>query len=545
MTLRGWSFEAAARKRVRAEVFASESLRQEYRLARAAAKGRPSMPPGVYRLLFMGFLVLLAVESKEITVENVVAIILLWTLGTMFYQASHLYAALYDEDGVIVYDYLPISDTAIFRLQWRRFLRGSGWPIFDFAVAYSVLLFQAGLTWRAVTGGLAFGVVQWVFIMATAVCLVAFSRPNHFTPLALPFQFAALVILSVGYNLSSVCTWLEGLAWSVPPVGWILQSLGVSEIGGALQRLWPGLASAVVLALSPIAFGRVRRAFLLSEPTHTSDGRIPEILEFGERLAMSPEDARAAIQRRQFLAGLNWDEAGLVERHFSRLLNARERTVAEFMLAAEPGWTLRLRRMSPFLLLALVMPWLFRHRWLPNAELFLPVWGLMGAAAIIRTARGFEVPPGGGLRSPYYANYPIEFWELARVALKINLASTFVLLLFFLVLYAASGGFQVRAIEDGLRWAAVAMIAQPLLVIAAISPRTNDAQDRGFAWSALALLLVLLGGGVAFFMAAKWWVVALGGLLAAGASVLGLVLYGRSFNRSRFDLVPTRRTDAD
>jgi hypothetical protein len=503
------------------------------------------MPTGVYRLLFMGFLVLLAVMSKLITVEYVVAVIFLWTLGTMFYQASHLYAALYDDNGLIVYDYLPISDCDTFRVQWRRFLRGSGWPLFDFAVAYSVVLFHAGLGWRAVTGGLEFGVVQWVFIIATAVCLVAFSRTIHFTTLALPFQFAALVILSVGYNLPGVCAWLEGLAWCVPPAGWLLQSLGMFENSDALHRLWPGLASAVVLALSPIAFGRVRRAFLSSEPIHTSDGRIPELLEFGERLAKSPEDARAAIQRRQFLTGLDWQKAGFLERHFSRLLNARERAVAEFMLAAEPAWTLRLKRMSPFLLLALLLPWLFRHGWLPKAEVFLPIWGLMGAAAIIRTARGFEVPPGGGLRSPYYANYPIEFWELTRVVLKINLASTFVLLLFFLILYAASGGFQSRAIADGLRWIAVVLMAQPLLVIAAISPKTNDAQKGGFAWVALAVILVMIGGGVAFFMAAKWWVVALGGLLAAAASVLGLVLYGRSFNRSYFDLVPTRRTDED
>jgi hypothetical protein len=542
---RRWSVEEAARKRVRAEVFASPALREEYRLARAAAKGRPSMPPWVYRFLFMGFLVMLAVISKLITVEYVVAVILLWTLGTMFYQASHFYTALYDDNGLIVFDYLPISDRDIFRVQWKRFLHASWWPLFDFAVAYSVLLFNAGVGWSAVTGGLAFGAVQWVFVLAMAVCLVAFARPNHFSSLALPFQVAALVLLSAGYNLSSVCVWLGGLAWCVPPLGWILQSLGVSDSSGALHRLLPGLMSAVVLALSPIAFQRVRQAFLSSEPRHSSDGRSPELLEFGERLAKSPDDARAAIQRRQFLAGLDWQNAGLLERLFSRLLSARERAVAEFMLAANPGWTFHLRRMSPFLLLALPVPWLFRHGWLPKAEVFLPLWGLMAASAIIRTARGFDLPPGGGLRSPYYANYPIEFWELTRVVLKINVASTFVLMLFFLVLYAASGGFQSPAIEDGLKWIVVAVMAQPLLVIAAISPRTNDAQNMSFAWRAFGLILVMLGAGVTFFMATKWWVVALAGLLTAAASVLALVLYARSFNRSRFDLVPMRKTDED
>ncbi|HTA29958.1 MAG TPA: hypothetical protein VK731_05715, partial [Candidatus Cybelea sp.] len=475
MTWRRWSFEKAARKRVRAEVFASLPLREEYRLARAAARGRPSVPPWVYRLLFMGFLVMLAVVSKVITVQYVVAVMLLWTLGTTFYQASHFYTALYDDDGLIVFDYLPISDSDIFSLQWRRFLRGSWWPMVDFAVAYTVLLFHAGVGWQAVTDGLAFGVVQWVFIMAMAVGLVAFVRPGHFTTLALPFQLAALVLLAAGYSLSSVCTWLEGAAWCVPPLGWILQSLGVAESSGALRGLLPALMSSVVLALSPIAYQRVRRAFLLSEPRHTSDGRIPEVLEFGERLAKSPEEARAAIGRRQFLAGLDWQNAGLVERLFSRLLSARERTVAEFMLAANPGWTLRFRRMWPLLLLALGTPWLFRHGWLQNDEMLLPVWGLVSMTTIIRTAPGFGLPPGSGLRSPFYANYPIDFWELARVVLKMNIAVTSFVMFFFVVVYAASGGFHAAAIEGGLKWIAVAAIAQPLFVIAAISPRTNDA----------------------------------------------------------------------
>ncbi len=545
MTWRRWSFEKAAKKRVRAEVLASLPLREEYRLARAAARGRPSVPPWVYRLLFMGFLVMLAVVSKVITVQYVVAVMVLWTLGTTFYQASHFYTALYDDDGLVVFDYLPISDSDIFKVQWKRFLRGSWWPMVDFAVAYTVLLFHAGVGWQAVTDGLAFGVVQWVFIMAMAVGLVAFVRPDHFTTLALPFQLAALVLLAAGYSLSSVCTWLEGAAWCVPPLGWILQSLGVAESGGELRGLLPALMSAVVLALSPIAYQRVRRAFLLSEPRHTSDGRIPELLEFGERLAKSPEDARAAIQRRQFLAGLDWQNAGLLERLFARLLNARERAVAEFMLAANPGWTLRLRRMLPLLLLALAMPWLFRHGWLQKDDFLLLVLVSVSMTTLIRTAPGFSLPPGSGLRSPFYANYPIEFWELARFVLKINIAVSLVVMVFFLLVYGAAGGFQSMAVSGGLKWIALAALAQPLFVIAAISPRTNDARHGGIAWCAAGLMLALLGAGVTFFLASKWWVVALAGGVTAGVSVAALVFYGHSFNCSRFDLVPIRKTDED
>jgi hypothetical protein len=325
-------------------------------------------------------------------------------------------------------------------------------------------------------------------------------------------------------------------------LGWILQSLGVSDSSGLLHRLLPGLMCATVLALSPIAFRRARQAFLLSEPRHATDGRSPELIEFGDRHAQSSDDARAAIQRRQFLAGFDWQNAGFLERFAARLLDARERAIAEFLLAANPGWTALFRRLLPFFLLLLLAFWLFGRSWFPQVAF---IWVFFGAIPLFASQRGFALPPQGGLQSPYYALYPIGFWELTRAFLKINLTKILVILPLLLVAFAATGGFQSLALWDGLKIIALVLMAQPLLVIAAISPNTNDTQKSAFACLVFGLMLVLLALGATFYFASQWWLVALAGFLTAALSVFVLFLYGRWFNHSRFDLVPLQRPDQE
>jgi len=310
-----------------------------------------------------------------------------------------------------------------------------------------------------------------------------------------------------------------------------------------LHQVVPVVLSAAVLALAPIAFQRVRQGFLLSEPRPATDGRTPELIEFGQRQARNADDIGAAIRGRQFLAGFDWQKAEVLERLFSRFLNARERTVAEFLLAGNPGWSARLRRVLPYFLVAVVVLWLFGRSLIPSPGTLLYIVAAMAAGTMLKSPRGFALPPQGGLQSPYYAIYPVGFWELTGVVLKINLVTTCVLLLFLLVVCVSCGGFQSLAFWDGMRLIALVLMALPLSVVAAISPNSNDTQKSGLAWLFFALILLLMGAGAAFYFAARWWVVAPAGILAAAVSVFGLLLYGRAFNRSRFDLVPLRRPE--
>jgi hypothetical protein len=540
-----WSFERAARQRVKAEVGASEKLREERRLARAAARGRYRIRPWLIRICIMGVVLAFVTGAGSRTLEYLVAITFLWTLGEMFLRATLFHAALYYDPALIVYDFLPIAEPEIFRKQWKRFLGRTWWGYFSFAVAYGMILVHSGIGWNAVPGGLALGAVQWLLTMAMAVCLVAFARPKQIAALAWPFQAAAFLLVWFGSDQPRLCQWLSGLAWCAPPLGWILQSLGVSDNSGVFHRVLPGLMSAAVLALAPFAFRRVRHAFEQCEPRHSTDGRTLEVIQFGERKAQSPGHASVAIQGRQFLAGFDWQTAGILERLFARFLNSRERTIAEFMLAGIPRWTAVFKRLFLILFVAAVVFWPLRRLLSSISPAFLVIMGLSWVGGFVVSLRGFSLPPGSGLPSPYYAIYPIGFWELTRVVLKINLLKSSICLPYLLLVCAFFGGIQSSALGSGLKCIALALTVQPLLVIGAISPNTNDTRKPGLAFVVVALMLVMLGAGITFFFVATWWIVALAGFIMAALSVLELVLYGRWFNRSRFDLVPLKRSDIE
>jgi hypothetical protein len=499
----------------------------------------------MFRLCYLGILLPLALGAGLPIVEYVVALILLWTLATVFLCASRLQTALYDDPGLIVFDYYPISDGDIFRRQWRRFLRGTWWTLLDFTAGYSLLLFHSGGGWHALSGGVVLGAVQWLFIVAMAVCLAAYARPKHIAFPGILFPAASFVFLLGGGGHPGLSAWLSNLAWCVPPTGWIVQGLGISNSGGLLHQIAPVVLSATLLALAPIAFRQARQTFLLSEPRHATDGRTPELIEFGEGQTRKADDIRAAIRGRQFLAGFDWQKAGFLERNVSRLFSARERVVAEFLLAANPRWTASFKAVLPFFLLVPLVFLLLGNRWVPHDGGAVWIVAVIVGANLLAYPRGFALPPQGGLQSAYYATYPVGFWELTRVLLKINFAKTIVCVLFLFVLWASAGGFQFLAFWNGLRLIALALIAQPLLVIAAISPNSNDTQNAEVVVLAVVLSLLMLAAGAVFFFATRWWLVAAAGILAAMVSIFGLLLYGRGFNGSRFDLVPLRRAEQE
>jgi hypothetical protein len=88
-------------------------MRKERRLARKAARGRSRIRPWVlYLVVSLGMLLTSTLFSGFLTVEYIVALILLGTLAALFLHASQFHAALYDDPGLIVFDYWPIPAAA-------------------------------------------------------------------------------------------------------------------------------------------------------------------------------------------------------------------------------------------------------------------------------------------------------------------------------------------------------------------------------------------------------------------------------------------------
>ena len=548
MTLRWRFFEKTTRRRIREEVRQSEVLRTEYKLARKAARRHYQIRSWVMRVIGLcAFLLLVSLQG--IPLDHIIALIFLWTLGTMFLRAAQLHAALYYAPDLNVFDLLPISNDDIFTVQWRQFLLLSFWSVFDFAAAYSILLVHSsGGLINAIAAGVALALIQWIFILAIAVCLFAFASRKYFDSVAWPLQASAIILLFAGANHPRLCQWLASLACWLPPLGSILQALGISENKGPIHDFLPGLMAVGVLTLAPIAYRRVRGEFALSEPRPASDGRSQALQELGEQYAQTPEEAQATIQGRQFLAGFDWQNAGFVEQFASRLLNPRERMVAEFMVAANPLWTPHLRRLFITVSFAVVLGWMFAASMVSSGPMiaFFAIYFLWASFSV--TWRGFAPPRDGSLQSPIYAVYPVGFWELMRAVLKINLARCVICVpntVGALAILAQNPQLSRATLAwTGLKIIAVGFMIQPILAFAPISPGTNDTQKLRLAMPAAMLIFILVGTTITFFLAWNFWVVAVAGLVTALLSILTLILYGRWFNCGRFDLIPLTKMDS-
>ncbi len=540
-----WSLKRALRNRVDAEVDASDKMREERRLARAAARGRWRLLPWISMLVWIP-IAFGAMSFGRDSINYILALLLLWSLGEIFAKAAQFRAKLFDAPELAIFDFLPISDSQIFREQGRSFLRGTVWLACGLSLGYMMLLSKSGMGWRALPGGMALGAVQWLFTISIALCLVAYAPPRRFAVLGAFFHFGAVGVILLGSRTPAICQWLAHWAWVSPPMGWIIQSLGLSQQGGWLYMLTPSLMSASVLALSPFAYRRALQSFLRTEPQHETDGRNAEVIEFGEEMVQSPIESITAIQSGRFMAEFDWKSAGFLEGLLSRWLNSRERSIAEYMLGRDPNWnsTVKRSRLGGGVLAAV---WWAESRYVGSNNFgFLILLGFSTLVSFFSSLPGFSLPPNGGLTSPYFAMYPIGFWEMARTVIKINIVKMTVGIPYLLAFFAVPMiGILAPGAGTCLRVVFVVLAIQPAVIVGSISHRTNDTRYASMVLLAILAMLVMVVAGIVLFAATTFLVVGLAGIAFAVMSGVVLIMYGRWFDQSRFDLVPIRRIDED
>ena len=484
------------------------------------------------------------------SIELIVGVIVLWTLAMFFWRASQLASALYLSPNLTVYSNLPISDDNIFAIQSKLFLRVSFWSALDFAICYWALTSKSGIGASAILAGIGLGLIHWVFIVAASVVLFAFG-PNRFFPLLGQLFGAGTVCFAFFGSLQpALSDWLMHMAHWIPPVGWILLGLGVTPTAGFVHDFTPAVIGSFVLCLAPLAYRNVKRHYALTGELFF--WRTPIHLG-GERA--SAQQATETIRSRQFLGAFAWPKVGLVERLLSRVLTDREKTIAEFMVAANPRWTKSLRF---FLIVWVLMVFgflLFSSLLRSGNGLFIYLGFYLVYFFYSNLAggwMGFFCPAGLGLQSPIFAHYPIGFWELVRTMLKINLGRV---LLYLPVMVAVVLGISLALGKLGfmisvVQWSApklafLLFCVQPLLIVVPISPATNDTKELRFAVLAVIGFLLLLGSGITFFLVHDWKMLLISGTLTAAIPIAGLFWYGRMFNQNKIDLVPLAKNDGN
>ncbi len=502
--------------------------------------------------LFFLFVASFMVALQRGSIQWLVALIVLWTLATVFLRALLLRIALYFSPNLNVFNYLPISNEDIFKVQWGKFLRGSLWSVVEFTILYSVLAARMGVSVSSVAIGIALGLIQSIFVIGMAVCLLVLGWRKVFDRLAHLFMASTFGLLFFLSNKQSLSEWLSSLAYWIPPVGWLVHAMGITPSKGLLHDLWPCLISGAILAIFPFAYRHLRCSYALGEQriamAHraTATGLLDQV-EFPEmagRFTQPAPEVAAVVRSGELKVGLDWPHLPLVERFIGRMLTERERVIADFLVAGNPQWTAGVRSLASFLGLALAGCWLFTRQFKASFVSLLSFGAVYLLAVFAGQWRGFAFPRGGGAQSPFYALYPLGFWELMRLILKVNFVRSVCCVPFvFGALLLVLG--RLHLAPDSAAWAAIkllipALVAQPLLAIAQVSPGTNDGQKPRVILAAIIFIVVFVASAIAFFIATTFQVMVAAGAISAGASTAALLLYGRYFNNNRFDLVPTK-----
>ncbi len=550
MKLRNQLFERPMRKRIREALQSSEQLRKEHRHARKIRRQNLHTRPWMARLFFLtitGFPLVLKLRS----IEEVIALIVLWQLASIFLRASLLNATLYFSPALGVFKNLPISDEAIFKAQWRTFLRGSLWSALDFSLLYYVLAAKTGGGIYSIFTAIALGTVEWCFIVAFAVCLVMIGIRTFFYHLSLVFALSAFGLLFFFPNKQAIAEWIALPAYWVPPVGWLIHAMGITPSKGVLLDFLPCMLSAIVLMIFPIAYNRLRQRYSLNENVLTQASRInsspmagvPEYPEVAANFTEQASEAVARIKEGELRAGLDWSRLGPVERFVARMLTERERTITDYLLAGNPAWTAGFRGFAILLVVLLAGVWLLSA--LPGVSrimLFFCAFLVLGAFA--GKWRGFASPQGAGLQSPFYSLYPIDIWELLRLLLKVNLLR----FVFYLPLVLGAGFLLLSRLSPGwsittlmvFKFLIIGLSSHPFLAIAQISPGTNDGQKPRIVLAALFFLIVIVTSVITMFLSTTLAVVIIAGIVLAAFSYGTLLTYGSFYNNNRFDLVPAQ-----
>lgn len=555
MTLRWRAWERKLRQRVRTELRATPARWQEFkRHRRKHSWWHRRLPAQFYRLIYWA-VAFNFLGRSGVAVETLVAFIWLWALGAMFWRTAQLQSTLYFAPELQVFRHLPISDTAVFEVLWRRFLGKSFWPLLDFAMLYGVLAYRLGAGWQSPLIGLALGGLQALFNVGYAVQVFACGGRRGLPVAAVLCFGGALSLIIFGAGTPGGLALVTQVAGWLPPSGWIFYALGISVSHGMGPDLLPNLLAGLALAAFPWAVQRLRCRYVLTEETFTQAFRLTatgeagalRLQEYAASFAQPAEAVSAGLRAGALRERMDWAKTGWVERQVARVLTKRERELVEYLTAGQPGWTKNFRTLLILGVLALATVKLFPALAGFSVFFFLAYGGVAVFGLGPSFGRGFGLSAPVGLPPPYYAYLPLGFAELHRCVLKV------MLLRFGLVTPVLLGLVAVFNVLLGTSVGAVwlmtgkvfglVLLAHPALAIFAFSPGTNDTNRWAFLLPTLIYVILALGCAVGVFFAPNGWGTGLFATLFAALSWGAKWLYQRAYDHGLFDLFPAKRAE--
>jgi hypothetical protein len=562
MKLRWKELERRVRRPLRARIAQSPVDLQEYRRYGWWQKLTQTVhvPGWVLRLLFLpiaGGALMGGLGGSSI----LVGAILTWGVFAVFWRLAQLTVALRTSHRLLVFGHLPMSDTEIFDQQWSAYLKATFGSALDFALLYFLLAIAAGSGWRSPLIGLVLGLAQWLVVLSVTVAFMTYFWNRRFMrPVLQSLNFrgnrtnlkerltgggrlllAVAAVSLLGYGRRNLAGW----AVVVPPLGLAHEGLGLGRPGSLGTQMWTAFSLGGILMLLPLAYRRLKSTYRLPESLLAGEQERGEV-EAVRRWENTDDtedpcaEIKAAIRRREFLQEANWRGAGWLEGFTARWFTVRERTAAEFLFAGTPGWTRVFKRVLGFGILCAV-GWYFVPRVFRALGSF--VWFFMIAFALRNNPDlswpGTRTRTVSGSSIAMFFLYPIGFWRVTFINLKIRLAQLGLLL----AILCVPGAILIFRNGPGLipdigyysgRILILLLALTPLAALLQISQGTNDASKLRVILLALLVAGLFIALSVMMFVLGGAWGY-LAGLGLLLTSYGALVLYGHAYNHGWFD----------
>jgi len=555
MKLKSPALERRLRKTARREMRADKPRWKEYKLHRTR-RWREALNNGAgvrqfYYLAAAGWLVALARDNPI----RLLLLIAIYAMATAINRGLTLQSDVIQGPHRVVLLTMPIADQDYFRVLWQtRF-----WPWMS-ALTIFVIAFGACEKTPA-TLEAAWLQVLLVAVLQTLVCLCISLLSPLYVPKSASVVTMLYIVIIAGLGLPVQIVMALWQLVLVTPGGWVAHGFaGVRGLAHPPEVLWLIPSAAVALGV-PFAYRAFKTRMLGLLGAQTDEALLsPDTTELTNEEQVRLAEAEKNYEdngflRGNLLGGVNWRGMGWLERLAGTWYSEREKTVAEFMIAARLGaWSRGWRNAA--LVSAAGIAAIAAIRYLPSrANLLMDAgYGSVAMAALICAPLfsglwpGFERLPSSGYAIPIFAGFPIRYGEISKVIFKANLLRTAawapLCMACMTAIWAGSGKSPIEGLLTGLKIVLVVVAAQPGLIAGQFFMTTGDAKRLTWQFGAMALLTVLLfltflASGIALF-AANWDGFEYLTLpLMFGLSTLLWAAYRHHYRRGRCDLVTT------
>ena len=532
----------------RAELEKDPEQRREFKRKRKSESAARSRVGRNFLMPVFWAAVFFAVVHRRNDVPWAAAIIALWAAGTALKWAHHWFQQFYASEDLVVLNLLPLDDRQIFQFQLRRYFSGAGWVGWELLLGYLVLAFlgeKSPPIYALVIA--AFG--QTLLVLALALHAASWLHTLPMGTLAGLFRMTAFVLLVLGAReFEFTASLVRATEWFLP-TGWVNYMLFQAQRDLTVLAL--AIPIAAIVYLARFSFSRLRTFYSLEgleilPGTAHADSMEEELTPASFSSRAGPTEIEDRISARYFLEGVNWNLRGALEKLVARFLNPRERVVTEFLVAQEPGWTRSLRLSFWVWLIVCLLVLAFGKSF--GTIVFFGAYVLAAATLPLFASewRGMRQSAAGGMFIPGYSLYPIEFNEMAKIFLKVNLvrmlAASPLIVSFAAIAAYKLGHSPVGGAVIGLKALGMLICLQPILVLLPISSSTNDASRMLPLWifGFLPIIVIILAASLGIFLSDTGLGVATSFALMLLLSTLLFVLYRRAYRASRFDLLNQR-----